>query len=187
MWLVSTSPVGGNLPFLLKAGEFTIGRSNECEIIVRDSSISRVHARLTISLAGGMHLADLGSRNGTFIGNRRISSLRPNSQNRVRLGAVSLVFRPVPRFDPTQEEDVEESILSEALVRRRKGRQIDSTLTRPQKEVLQLTNQGLSEEEIANLLGRSYHTVHNHLKAIFKHFGVHSKLKLLAKIKEDFE
>jgi DNA-binding NarL/FixJ family response regulator len=134
-----------------------------------------------------MHLADLGSRNGTFIGNRRISSLRPNSQNRVRLGAVSLVFRPVPRFDPTQEEDVEESILSEALVRRRKGRRIDSTLTRPQQEVLQLTNQGLSEEEIANLLGRSYHTVHNHLKAIFKHFGVHSKLKLLAIIKEDFE
>ena len=65
MWLISASPVGGNLPFELKAGDFDIGRSKECDIIILDSSVSPIHARLRVSPAGKLHLADLGSKNGS--------------------------------------------------------------------------------------------------------------------------
>ena len=52
MWLVSAWPVGGNLPFQLRPGEFLIGRAKEHPITIYDSSISRTHARLFVSQSG---------------------------------------------------------------------------------------------------------------------------------------
>jgi two-component system response regulator AtoC len=50
--------------------EFTLGRMAECDIAVNDASISRRHARLVIG--DTMTLEDLGSTNGTRLGERRL-------------------------------------------------------------------------------------------------------------------
>ncbi|MBI4230801.1 MAG: FHA domain-containing protein [Planctomycetes bacterium] len=44
----------------------TVGRAQEADIVIEDTTISRVHARLTLR-SDGLHLEDLGSRNGIRI------------------------------------------------------------------------------------------------------------------------
>lgn len=50
---------------------FTVGRSKECELVIKDPSISRKHARFQFD---GKHwwVMDLGSGNGTFVNGSRI-------------------------------------------------------------------------------------------------------------------
>jgi DNA-binding CsgD family transcriptional regulator len=57
----------------------------------------------------------------------------------------------------------------------------DAALSTAQREVLALLAKGLTEEEIARDTGRSYHTVHNHVRAIYRAFGVRSRGACLAK------
>ena len=45
--------------------ELTIGRDQECEIVIQDRQVSRYHARISIT-GDGILLEDLGSKNGTF-------------------------------------------------------------------------------------------------------------------------
>jgi len=56
----------------LRGEETVVGRSVYCSVIVRDGSVSRLHA--TIHQADGVvRVADLGSRNGTFVNGTRVS------------------------------------------------------------------------------------------------------------------
>jgi DNA-binding CsgD family transcriptional regulator len=182
MWLASNGPIGGNLPFRLKAGEFEIGRSNECEIIILDSSISPIHARLRVTPGGQLHIADLGSKNGIFISGQLASAAALSSEQEFQIGAVSLRISAGHPLQDSQDDSVEESPVS--LSAQNKAQALVS-LTLHQREVLQLVAQGLTEDEVAIALGRSFHTVHNHLKQIYKRFNVHSRQKLIAKLHSD--
>lgn len=178
MWLVSTWLVGGNLPFPLSAGEYSIGRSKKCKILIRDSSISRIHARLTVTPAGDLHLIDLGSENGVFVNGQKLTETRPDQQDRIRLGLVPLLFTDTPGIHGAENEV--ESTLDPSGLRPKNHHRFDAELSCAQTEVLQLVALGLSDEEIATLLARSHNTVRNHLKVIFKVYGVNSKLRLVA-------
>jgi Inner membrane component of T3SS, cytoplasmic domain len=73
----------------------TIGSSEAADIVVADSSVSRVHALLE-QLAGSWFVQDLGSRNGTFVNGERVQVrrvLRPSDE--LRLGRTRLVLRGV--------------------------------------------------------------------------------------------
>jgi pSer/pThr/pTyr-binding forkhead associated (FHA) protein len=59
--------------FTLKEGENTVGREAGCEIRIEDGSLSRKHAVLTVK-EGNVKLKDLGSKNHTFVGDRKITS-----------------------------------------------------------------------------------------------------------------
>ena len=50
----------------LPVGEFIIGRSDECQLSLDDDQVNRRHAVLRVR-ADGVAIADLGSRNGTFV------------------------------------------------------------------------------------------------------------------------
>lgn len=63
-----------------------------------------------------------------------------------------------------------------------RGRDADlSVLTPRQREVLDLLLEGLSEKEIATRLVLSRHTVHNHIRGIYRSMGVSSRYELFAK------
>ncbi len=53
------------------SGEMSIGRSDDCDITVNDSRVSRKHARIAVE-NGKVVLEDLGSANGTYINGQRL-------------------------------------------------------------------------------------------------------------------
>jgi serine/threonine protein kinase len=78
-----------------------LGRSPEADCIIQDQSVSRRHAR--IQRAGGVYtIADLESRNGTFVNERRLSSeAQLQNRDRVRIGDAVLEFSTEsPRSTP---------------------------------------------------------------------------------------
>jgi len=57
----------------LRSGENGIGRDPHGAVVIHSPDVSRHHARLTIA-GPRVTLEDLGSKNGTFLGTRRVSS-----------------------------------------------------------------------------------------------------------------
>ena len=90
--VAASGPLAG-ARFVVQA-EAVVGRSPSCEIAVADSRASRRHAKLQVQ-AGKLHIADLGSRNGTFVNGERIDSARLlEAGDRVIVGATTFVVDP---------------------------------------------------------------------------------------------
>ncbi|MBU0510170.1 MAG: FHA domain-containing protein [Chloroflexi bacterium] len=63
--------------YILKAGQSTIGRKSDCDIVVFDSSASRLHANIYYDeTADSITLSDESSTNGTFVNRERIHDAR---------------------------------------------------------------------------------------------------------------
>ena len=79
-----TVPVSGNM---------VLGRAPECELALDDTFVSQQHARL-FAKNGSWYVEDLGSTNGTFVNDQRLSSpamVQPG--DRVRVGTTVLELR----------------------------------------------------------------------------------------------
>lgn len=73
--------------FLIPPTGLTIGRRQDNQLVISDPSISRHHAR--IALEGGMLvLYDLGSTNGSYVNEKRVSQQVLNPGDVVRFGGV---------------------------------------------------------------------------------------------------
>jgi len=60
-----------------------IGRSSKCDIVIRHSTVSNLHAYISVSRAGCYTITDADSGNGTYAGERLLAAhtpqlLRPN-------------------------------------------------------------------------------------------------------------
>lgn len=89
---------GGKQSVTLKAGANTIGRSPGSDVVIDNPSISRHHAIVTVH-GGNLSVKDEGSRNGTFVDERRIADeVQLTLENELRFGLVnaSLTKRNVP-------------------------------------------------------------------------------------------
>ncbi len=82
--------------FSLTEGENIIGRAAGASVVVDLPEVSRRHARIQVSDAGAT-LEDLGSRNGTFVGDARVTSARVlGDGDEIRIGPARLLFRVAP-------------------------------------------------------------------------------------------
>jgi DNA-binding winged helix-turn-helix (wHTH) protein len=96
-WLIKD---GRRVP--LKAGENLLGRDLDDGIRIDSPTVSRRHARISISDSGAI-LEDLESKNGTFVGEQRVSSpVRLNDGDEIRTGSVVVRFRMTSRKSPTE-------------------------------------------------------------------------------------
>lgn len=91
--------------FPLIYGENLIGRAPECQIAVIGGSVSRAHARIIVSPTDAL-VEDLGSTNGTFVAQRRITAPTPLCDgDLIRIGKERLRFlAPGHRHAPTEPE-----------------------------------------------------------------------------------
>jgi pSer/pThr/pTyr-binding forkhead associated (FHA) protein len=64
--------------FPIRRGETLVGRSAYCTIVISDPSVSREHAALRLTQSD-LQIADLGSRNGTFVNGDRVVEPRPSA------------------------------------------------------------------------------------------------------------
>jgi DNA-binding NtrC family response regulator/pSer/pThr/pTyr-binding forkhead associated (FHA) protein len=72
----------------LRAGvPVVVGRLPPADVAIPDASLSRVHARFTLT-ASGVVVEDLGSTNGTLVGGERVERQALESDEEVQLGAV---------------------------------------------------------------------------------------------------
>jgi DNA-binding winged helix-turn-helix (wHTH) protein len=80
----------------LQPGVNVIGRSGDRVIVLDSPTISREHAQLSIS-GDRATVADLGSKNGTWIGTKPVTGAVPvNDGDELRLGSVVVVVRFSP-------------------------------------------------------------------------------------------
>jgi pSer/pThr/pTyr-binding forkhead associated (FHA) protein len=83
-------------------GPVVIGRSPECDVVVRDVLLSRRHLRVE-PLGERWVITDLGSKNGTFVDNQRIDKHVLNDADVVRAGRTRIIFKSGPFAPPPPE------------------------------------------------------------------------------------
>jgi DNA-binding winged helix-turn-helix (wHTH) protein len=85
--------IGSTAEVALAPGENIIGREGEGVIVVKSSTVSRRHARISLDSSGAV-VEDLGSKNGTYVNDQRISAPTPIVDgDQVRIGSLLFTFR----------------------------------------------------------------------------------------------
>jgi len=103
---VDSSPTSwiaaGDRRLWLRTGENVVGRDRDVGIWLDSLSVSRRHA--VIRLTGhGATLADLGSKNGTYLNGNCIQGAAPlEDGDQIRVGSVTVVFRDIRAPGTTQ-------------------------------------------------------------------------------------
>jgi len=83
-------------------GAHILGRDPDADVFVNQPGVSRRHARLVIS-AGQATIEDMGSKNGTFVGEERVESVRALHDGDVlRIGSATLTFSVVKPPNSTE-------------------------------------------------------------------------------------
>jgi hypothetical protein len=92
--LVSTRAIVslGDRRYVLDGPKAVIGRSKDCDCVLRDPNVSRRHAELRRAETGDWQVVDLGSTNGVKVNGRRVSSSRLRPGDEVTLGTSSFSF-----------------------------------------------------------------------------------------------
>ena len=85
----------------LDAGQHILGRAPDASVWIDAPGVSRHHARLVIEGADAT-VEDLGSKNGTFVGDEPVESPRRLADgDQIRLGPVVITFRVPPPVGST--------------------------------------------------------------------------------------
>jgi pSer/pThr/pTyr-binding forkhead associated (FHA) protein len=163
---------------LIAGGSYRVGRSSKCAFVLKEASVSRHHAELTIS-DNSICVRDLGSRNGTFVDGARVEEAEAKPGQTVRFGSAQF---QVVTLDTPRGGDFEVSEASTAFLHQQARLHAAAVeqLSEAQRRVLEHLLDGLGEQEVAAKLNLSPFTVHNHVKAIYKKLDVNTRAELLA-------
>lgn len=86
----------------------SVGRAGGNDLVIDDTSVSKIHASLVMAADGSLALADTGSTNGTFVNDRRISygtATQLDKADKVRFGTVKIAMQEVaPSADDSQPD-----------------------------------------------------------------------------------
>jgi len=84
--LIVTDPGGHRTRVSIQPLPFLIGRQPQSHLILRDSRVSRTHARIVFE-HGGYVLEDTGSRHGTFVNGQRVDRQPLANSDRIDFGS----------------------------------------------------------------------------------------------------
>jgi pSer/pThr/pTyr-binding forkhead associated (FHA) protein len=74
-------------------GELTVGRAAGCQVALEDNYVSQLHARV-FTRDGTVWVEDLGSTNGTYVNDRRVSSpLAVRRGDQLKVGSTVLELK----------------------------------------------------------------------------------------------
>ncbi len=90
-WIIPLDgPQGGQL--LELRARSVVGTAPDCDVLVSDSSVSGRHAEFSAQ-AGVFRVSDLGSTNGTFVNDKRVTQSDLVDGDTLRLGRTSFKFK----------------------------------------------------------------------------------------------
>ncbi|MCA9644507.1 MAG: sigma 54-dependent Fis family transcriptional regulator [Myxococcales bacterium] len=88
--VLSGASAGLELPI---EGKLTIGSAPGCDVTLRDPHVSRSHAELELR-QGRILVRDIGSRNGTYVGNHRVVEAEVSLGAVIRIAETALAVEP---------------------------------------------------------------------------------------------
>lgn len=89
------------VPFPLMQKRIIIGRGEECDLPINDTSVSRVHAEIRVVDTGRYEIVDLGSSNGVRVNGAELKRALLDAGDVIELGDVQLKFVPAGQmFNP---------------------------------------------------------------------------------------
>ncbi len=97
-----------NRKSMLLEGANVLGRAPDATISFDVAGVSRHHARIVVS-RDAVRLEDLGSKNGTYLQRKRITSALLSDGDEIQIGKARLTFRlehPVERTDTLGSDDL---------------------------------------------------------------------------------
>jgi adenylate cyclase len=72
-------------------GEVVLGRSPECQVVLKDFGISRIHARIVVG-EDGVRIIDNNSKNGTRVNDVQVVEAPLKDGDKIHLGKLALTF-----------------------------------------------------------------------------------------------
>lgn len=146
-----------------------IGRDADCDVLLLDPTVSRVHAVLS-ACGAAWQLKDAGSRNGTFVNGRRLTGSQLIAPaDRIMIGNFVLVLRI--------GDGVVETLAAEEATAVRV--RVETGLSVRELEVLRLVCAGDTDQQIAQALFISVKTVHSHLDRMRDKTGCRRRAELI--------
>ena len=94
----------------ITGGRLTIGRSSDCDLVLRDDQVTSRHAQVIYN-DHAYWLQDLGSTNGTLIKGKRIIQQRLNTGDEFTVARYTLTFSDTDTFLAEKETALAEDIL----------------------------------------------------------------------------
>jgi adenylate cyclase len=86
------------------SGEVVIGRSPDCQVVLKDFGISRNHAKIVVD-DDGVRLIDLKSKNGTQINGQPVGEAPLKDGDRILLGKLQITFSKTLESRVVLDED----------------------------------------------------------------------------------
>lgn len=81
--------------YTLPPGDSVVGRAPTSDIFVEDASVSRRHAQFTVT-SNGCTVADLSSRNGTYVNSNLVTRVELADGDRIVVGRVPFIIESLP-------------------------------------------------------------------------------------------
>lgn len=156
----------------------TLGRRPSNDYVLSDSSVSRVHARITQE-AGAVIVTDLGSSGGTKVNDTEVvGATTVTHGDRITFGAVTMVLE-----DPTQIDTGEQptEVFEAPPVN------TGPHLSPRQRQVLELIAEGLTNSEIGAELGITERTVKAYTSELYQKLDASNRASAVAEaVKQGF-
>jgi diguanylate cyclase (GGDEF)-like protein len=112
-------------------GTFQIGRSSKNDLPIDQESVSRHHARITSGSARGFQIEDLGSTNGTYLNDERVSGRRLlKDGDQIRVGRSILKFMSGANVEANYHEEIYRLMTVDALTQINNRRYFNEALER---------------------------------------------------------
>jgi DNA-binding NtrC family response regulator len=106
-WVVEVQDESGARRFDLPSAQVVVGASSAADVVVRDPTVSARHCALAAGTSA-VSIADLGSKNGTYVGSARVREAWGQPGTVVTIGRSTLVISAVD--DPPGDEALEEPL-----------------------------------------------------------------------------
>jgi hypothetical protein len=92
VYLLVSSQDGAPVQFDLGSALISIGRASDNDVILDDPQVSRHHCQLKLQ-HGAYSLADLGSRNGSWVNGEQVSEVALSPGDMIRIGGTEIEFQ----------------------------------------------------------------------------------------------
>ena len=134
--LIVASGKSAGRSIAIKRNRLLIGRAEECDVRPLSEDVSRRHCEVVVGPAD-VWVADLGSRNGTFVNGRKISErTKVADGDIVRVGALEL---KVSCVDPAAKAGTEDDVSRWLVADEKPAGMFDTTQTMPLQPAVEPT------------------------------------------------